>query len=420
MEVNCILLDLLFISQKETLLTLSEKHIATIKDASKKLTGLKRRAFQAQVTIDYLKSNPRLAERVFGWDRNTAAQGLHELRTGITCTDDFQTRGNKKIEEKMHQLEADICCLAEPASQTDPKFQTLFKYTRLTAKATHKALITEKGWTDKDLPCVRTISNILNRLGYRLRRVQKSKPIKKIEKTDDIFDNLTEVNRESDKREDSLRISIDTKAKVDLCDSSRGGTSRCKKAVEADDHDMGIKPKLSPFGILDVMSGLLTIIFGVSFETSDFIVDCIEQWWETNKVRYGHIKQLVINLDNGPQNSSTRTQFMKRMVEFSDKNNLEIVLAYYPPYHSKYNPIERSWGILENHWSGTLLNSIETTLEWAKTMTWKGHHPVVELLETTYEKGVSVCKKIFKAISDRLDRHSVLSKYYVTIHPQVG
>ena len=231
---------------------------------------------------------------------------------------------------------------------------------------------------------------------------------------------LSEVNQESDDREDSLRISIDSKAKVDLCDSSRGGTSRCKKAVQADDHDMGIKSKLTPFGILDVMTGLLTIIFGVSFETSDFIVDCLEQWWNANKECYAHIRQLVINLDNGPQNASYRTQFMKRMVEFSDNNNLEIVLAYYPPYHSKYNPIERSWGILENHWSGTLLNSIETTLEWAKTMTWKGLNPIVKLLETTYEKGVSVCKKMFKVIADRLDRHVELSKYYVTIHPQVG
>ena len=399
---------------------LSEQHIATIKDASKKLTGPKRRAFQAQVAIDYLKSKPRLTERIFGWDRNTVELGLHELRTGITCVDHFKARGNKRMEEKIQQLEFDICSLAEPASQTDPKFQTLFKYTRITAKAMRKALMTEKGWTDENLPCVRTISNILNRLGYRLRRVQKSKPIKKIKETDDIFNNLAEVNRESDKRDDSLRISIDTKAKVDLCDSSRGGTSRCKKAVQADDHDMGIKPKLSPFGILDMMTGLLTIIFGVSFETSDFIVDCLEQWWDANKEQYGDIKQLVINLDNGPQNSSYRTQFMKRMVEFADKNSLEIVLAYYPPYHSKYNPIERSWGILENHWSGTLLNSVETTLEWARTMTWKGLHPVVELLETTYEKGVRVCKKIFKAIADRLERHASLSKYYVTIQPQVG
>jgi len=97
-----------------------------------------------------------------------------------------------------------------------------------------------------------------------------------------------------------------------------------------------------------MMTGLLTVIFGISFETSDFIVDCLDQWWDDNKKQYSHIKQLVINLDNGPQNSSHRTQFMKRMIEFADKNNLEIMLAFYPPYHSKYNPIERCWGILEN------------------------------------------------------------------------
>jgi transposase len=205
---------------------------------------------------------------------------------------------------------------------------------------------------------------------------------------------------------------------VDLCDSSRGGTSRGKKAVQADDHDMGIKPKLTPFGILDVMTGWLTITFGVSFETSDFIVDCLEYWWDDNKSRYHHIKQLVINLDNGPQNSSHRTQFMKRMVGFADKYALEIVLAYYPPYHSKYNPIERSWGILENHWNGTLLNSVEITLEWAKSMTWKGLHPVVKLLESRYQKGIRVSKKIFKAIADRIDRHVTLAKYYMTIRPQ--
>jgi len=249
---------------------LSEQHITTIKDAAKKLTGSKRRAFQAQVDIDYLNSNPRLAEKTFGWDRKTVALGLNEVRTGIICVDNFKARGNKKTKVKKSQLEADIIALAEPNSQTDPKFQTVFKFTRITAKGMREALIADKGWKAEDLPCAKTIGNILNRLGYRLRRVQKAKPLKKIKETDAIFDNLDAVNRASDSREDSLRISIDTKAKVDLCDSSRGVMSRCKKAVQADDHDVGDKSKLVPLGILDVMSGLLTIIFGVSFETSDF------------------------------------------------------------------------------------------------------------------------------------------------------
>lgn len=398
--------------------TLSEQHISTIKDAATKLTGFKRRAFQAQVALDYLAGSPRKAERLLGWDRRTVQLGLHELRTGIICVDNVKRRGNKKSEDKDAQLKADICALAEPVSQIDPKFQTPFYYTRITAKAMRAALITAKGWHDQNLPCEKTIGNILNRLGYRLRRVQKSKPLKKIKQTDAIFENIKTANDASDQRADTLRISIDTKAKVDLCDSSRGGTSRCKKAVAATDHDMGIKPKLVPFGILDVMAGWLTIFFGTSSETSDFMVDCLEQWWNRNQAHYSHIKQLVINLDNGPQNASHRTQFMKRLVDFADHNHLEIVLVYYPPYHSKYNPIERCWGRLENHWSGTLLNSVEHTVEWAKTMTWKGLHPVVELVETVYQKGVRVSKNMFKTIADRIDRCSSLPKYYMTIQPQ--
>jgi len=398
---------------------LSKKHIATIKDAARKLTCSKKRAFQAQVCIDYLNSKAYRAEKVFGWDRKAVSLGLNELRTGIVCVDNFQARGNKKTEVKNPQLELDIISLAEPESQVDPKFQTTFKYTRMTAKAMRKALISEKGWKHEELPCEKTISNILNRLGFRLRRVQKAKPLKKVLETNAIFDNLHKINKKSDLREDSLRISIDTKAKIDLCNSSRGGTSRGRKAVQADDHDMGTKDKLTPFGILEVMTGLLTIIFGVSFETSDFIVDCLEQWWDENKIRYPHIKQLVINLDNGPHNSSHRTQFIKRMVEFADKNNIEIVLAYYPPYHSKYNPIERCWGILENHWSGTLLNTVQISLEWAKTMTWKGLYPVVKLVETIYEKGKRITKKAFKTFANRVTRDISLPKYFMTIQPQI-
>ena len=166
-----------------------------------------------------------------------------------------------------------------------------------------------------------------------------------------------------------------------------------------------------------MIGGLLTIVIGTSRETSDFIADCLQQWWDTNEHRFTHIRQLVINLDNGPQNSSFRTQFMKRMVEFSDRNDLEIVLVYYPPYHSKYNPIERCWGILEEHWNGTLLNTVDAVLQWARTMTWKGVHPIVELMDKAYEKGVRLTKKAFRKFEDRLQRDESLPKYYVTIQP---
>ncbi len=160
------------------------------------------------------------------------------------------------------------------------------------------------------------------------------------------------------------------------------------------------------------------MIFGTSRETSDFIVDCLEQWWQQRREHHGQIRELVINLDNGPELASCRTQFIKRLVEFADNYDLRIRLVYYPPYHSKYNPIERCWGILENHWNGTLLESVETALHWAKTMTWKGLHPIVHLLECTYEKGVRVVKKAFKQFKQRLKRSETLPKWSVTIQPQ--
>jgi transposase len=95
------------------------------------------------------------------------------------------------------------------------------------------------------------------------------------------------------------------------------------------------------------------------------------------------ITTLVVNLDNGPENHSRRTQFMQRLVDFVRHYRVTVRLAYYPPYHSKYNPIERCWGILENHWNGTLLDSIDTVLAFDRTMTWQGRHPVVHLVTAT-------------------------------------
>jgi Rhodopirellula transposase DDE domain len=270
------------------------------------------------------------------------------------------------------------------------------------------------------LPCKNTIGNILNRLGYRLRRVQKAKPVKRVRATEAIFANVHRENQASDARDDSLRISMDTKAKLNIGAFSRGGKSRGSEAIQAWDHDMRPKDKLVPCGILEVLGGLLTIIFGTSRETSDLLADCLQQWWNLNKDQYRHVRQLVIDLDNGPQNASVRTQFMKRMGEFADRNALEIVLVYYPPYHSKYNPLERCWGLLEAHWSGTLLDTIDTVLHWARTMTWKAVPPLVQLLDNAYENGIRVAKKAFQKIEERLERHVSLPKYCVRIQPQGG
>ena len=108
--------------------------------------------------------------------------------------------------------------------------------------------------------------------------------------------------------------------------------------------------------------------------TSDCLVDVLELWWQRARERYCQVRTLVINLDNGPENQSHRTQFLKRLVDFAQVSQLTIHLAYYPPYHSKYNPVERCWGILERHWNGDVLDTVETVVKFAQTMSLQRKH----------------------------------------------
>ena len=185
--------------------------------------------------------------------------------------------------------------------------------------------------------------------------------------------------------------------------------------VEAADHDFGGE-FITPFGILDLTDNTVELKFTESKATADFMVDSIQAFW-TEK-RYKESKeQLVIFADNGSENSSRRTQFMKRIIEFSAKNDVKIILAYYPPYHSKYNPVERVWGALEKHWNGDILDSIETTLKFAGTMTWRGNNPVIDLVEKIYQTGKTVKKETMKIYEQMIERSEQIGKWLVTINP---
>ena len=215
---------------------------------------------------------------------------------------------------------------------------------------------------------------------------------------------------------DVTRLSIDCKATVAIGDVSRGGLTRGDN--QACDHDLGLHEKYIPCGIVEEESGQVPITFGSSYKTSDFIVDALEAWWAalaaTEQVA---MARLQIKMDNGPESSGRRTPFLQRMVAFCDAIGKPIQLLYYPPYHSKYNPIERCWGILELHWNGTKLVDVKTMVEWAKSMTWKGIHPVVELSHKVYQKGIALGKAAMQAVEARLTRHPALPKYDILIKP---
>lgn len=198
-----------------------------------------------------------------------------------------------------------------------------------------------------------------------------------------------------------------------------GGKSRTDSAGQVpsgSDHDPPATHKLVPFGILMLATAALTLIFG-SHETSDFWVDALQAWWTRVRTQLPQVKRLVIYLDNGPKNSGTRTQFLKRMIQFADWSGLEIHLVYYPPYHSKYNRVERCWSALERKWNGTLLTCWEVVLDRAQRMTWKGEYPDISRLEGHYPNGVIVPKSEMKAYAARLDRSKTLPNYDIIIRP---
>ena len=199
-----------------------------------------------------------------------------------------------------------------------------------------------------------------------------------------------------------------------------GGKTRTDSTGEVEagwDHDPPAKEKLTPFGILMGASGALMLLFG-SRETSDAWADALQVWWRQVRSGLGHIKRLVIYLDNGPKASGRRTQFLKRMVQFADWSGLEVRLVYYPPYHSKYNRIERCWSALEKKWNGVLLTKLKVVLQCALRMTWKGRHPMVRRLHGAYPDGVRVPAREMKQYEARLQRSATLPKYDITIEPR--
>lgn len=205
---------------------------------------------------------------------------------------------------------------------------------------------------------------------------------------------------------------MDAKAAIKVGPFSRGGYNRY--GLRAWDHDFEPDALLKLFGISIPASDETFFYFTESLITADFIVDSLEHLWPMLKEKYDP-HTLVLNLDNGPENSSRRTQFMKRLVEFSHGHCVNISLAYYPPYHSKYNPIERVWGRLEKHWNGELLSSIDKVLGLARTMTWNGRNPIVNLITKTYKKGVSLTKAAMNKIEDKILRISGIEKWAVDI-----
>lgn len=327
--------------------------------------------------------------------------------------------GRKKKESVYPTLISDIEAIIVEHTQIDPSFKTEICYIRVTAQYIFNFLILKKGFLDTNF-CQRTLNNILNRTGYTLRKVLKTKPLKKIEETDAIFENVASQHALATANPRILRISIDVKAKVKIGNLSRGGYSRLKETPQADDHDFQGDALLVPFGIYELNTEQVFLTFGNSSETADFIMDSIEQWWDQRSFAENQYDLLMIDFDNGKAVASNTRKWIDRMVTFAARIQMPIQLVYYPPYHSKYNPIERVWGALENDWKPTVLKTVDIALQIAGQMTWKLRHPTVALMDKVYPKKVTLSDDALEKLNPFVKRNPLLKKWDVRILNQLS
>lgn len=160
------------------------------------------------------------------------------------------------------------------------------------------------------------------------------------------------------------RGSVDCKATVTLGEFSRDGLTRGN--VKVCDHEFGGEAKYIPCSAVDEAAGQLRITFISSAKTSNFVIDVLEAFWQAWPAPEQHAtERLQLKMDNGPESRRVRTQVLPRIVQFADQIGKPIQFLCFPPYHSKYNPIEQCWGILELHWNGALLRDADTMLAWA-------------------------------------------------------
>jgi len=360
----------------------------------------------------------RWAETTLGWNRVTVRKGQHEAERKANGRDNCHLRGRKPVEYHLPMLTADIRTAVQPHLEQDPTFHSTQLYRRITAETVRDALLELDRYTDNILPSVRTICNKLNVLGFSPRKVAKSKPLKKIKQTDAIFEHLHMINAEADRSPRVLRLSMDAKAAIKVGPFSRRGRNRRRE--QAWDHDFAPICVLQLFGIFLPQHDHNLFFFNESRVTADLIVDCLQLAWPGLKERYAPIDKLVINLDNGPENQSRRTQFLMRMVQFAHAAAVPVTLAYYPPYHSKYNPVERVWGVTENHWSGELLDSREKVFALAQSVKWNGRHPEITILPGVYPKGKRLTKSEMNHYESLVDRHEGLEPWFVDISAEAA
>ena len=246
------------------------------------------------------------------------------------------------------------------------------------------------------------VNKLLKKHNYRRRKAQKKKTMKTVAHRDEQFRNIKILISEFKAKNDPI-ISFDSKKKEYLGNFYRAGHLYTREELHAFDHDFNTFAEgvIIPHGIYDLLHNIGYIHIGTSKDTSQFACDCLRSWWlQHGREIYPDATAILALCDGGGSNGSRHYIFKEDLQQLADELDIEIRIAHYPPYCSKYNPIEhRLFPHITRACQGVLFTSVDLVKELIeKTKTSKGLKVFVEIIQTIYQTGRKVANDFIQTM----------------------
>jgi len=327
-----------------------------------------------------------------------------------------QGSGRKKTIDIFTNIIIHIKEILNDYERTDSHFKTEVLFVDISIKNLKNELINRYDDYKEKVPSNTTLWRLLKQLGYKIKKVERSQVQEKVKETDAIFENVFETLKFIEIEDETVSaISIDDKARKLIGNLSDKGKSWFER--KALDHDTKYDYAVIPFGILDLKTNETFITCTLGKSTAEFKVDSIDEYIIYKK-KSKNIKRLIIFLDNGPENSGRRTLWLERLVELAKKHNITIELVYYPPYHSKYNKIERYWARLSLSWNGTIIDSLPKLVMVMNKVTWNGIKTKAKVSLKEYDTKIKIdSEEMEKLEKNNIHRDKILKKWSIVITP---
>lgn len=358
-----------------------------------------------------------LVSKLSGVSRPTIILGKKELNTVIEPAGTARIRraggGRKKEIVKQEGLTNALELLMEPITRGHP--ESVLMWTCVSTRNL-ALLLKEKGYDVS----YKIVGRLLSGMGYSLQANVKGFEASAQHPDRNEQFNYINTLATSYITEKQPVISVDTKKKELVGNYKNGGKEyRPKKnARQVNAHDFG-NERASPYGIYDISQNEGFVNVGTSYDTSQFAVDSINQWWLLlGKEKYPHAKQILITADGGGSNGSRVKLWKTSLQKFVNESKLEVTVCHFPPGTSKWNKIEHKlFSHISCNWKGIPLVDIETIVQLiGATSTKQGLKVIAKREDKVYEKGIKISDEEMNKL--KITRHEFHGEWNYTIKPK--